>query len=247
MTISTIRPGILVHLSVTMRGGVQYDVKKIDAEGDAKVKKGEAEKAKWETERTIFNPKEHAEGVVTRSKARGLITAVCVSSGFGLMCPEADAEELQKAIDEARAVADDFNKSSKLTKIKVYALMGRIAQDDLEAVRAINSEVSELLENMNDGIKDGDFDAVREAANKAKGLAEMLAIEAQTQANIAIAAARAAATEGKKAQKNGNAVQVDRRAMRKIAEARTMFLDTDEAQEVAAPKLKGRALDMAEA
>jgi hypothetical protein len=242
---STLRPGILVHLSVTTRGNVKYRVTNVKT---AKILKDGAQKVEWGTERTIADPKEHEASIATRSKVRSLITGVCVNSGgFGLLCPQTDVEELEQAIKDARALADDFNKTAKLTRISVYVLMGRIAQDDMEAVRAINGEVSELLKAMEEGIEDGDVEVVRESANKAKALAEMLNIEAQTQLNMAIEAGRVAAREAKKAEKNKETIKVDRRAIRKIAEARTLFLDTDEAQEVAAPTLKGRALDMAEA
>ncbi len=239
--ISTIRPGILVNLKTSLVGNVKYITR--DLEEQVSAKKNAPAKAKWETERTIFDPEEHERGCKARTQARIAITRVCASSAFGLLCPEAAAEELDKAIEDARKIADEFNASAGISKLRLYVLCGRIAQNDVEAVRAINSEVSELLSDMESGISNSDVKVIRDAAAKAKAISEMLSIEARTQAEIAIEAARKAARAIAKVEE-GEKVSVDRRAMRTIAEARTMFLDLDETNEIEAPKAQGRSLDL---
>lgn len=235
---STLRPGLLVSLKTSVRGNVSYQRRDIIRE---RVKEGKAE-AKWETERVITDVQEHEAASLARSKAIIAIRKVCAQSAFGLLCPEQDAEELEKAIAEARSIVDEFNATATLSRVRIYIMTGRVAADDVEAVRAINSEVSDLLKQMQDGVKNLDVKAVRDAANKARAIGSMLSEDASLRIQGAIEAARKAARQMVKSGDQA-AQEIDKRTIRKIAEARTAFLDLDDAKEIAAPKEKARALD----
>ena len=238
--IATLRPGLLVSLKTSIAGNVKYKQNVLEAEH---VTDEGAKKALWETERTIVDPEEHEAAKKARTKARTLIVGVCAASAFGYLCPEADADKLAQAVDAARKVADDFNATAKLTRVVVNIIAGRIAADDVEAVRAINGEVRELLEDMQEGLKNCDVKVIREAANKAKELGAMLSREAGERVKVAIDTAREAAKKIVKAAETG-AAEVDQAAIRKIAESRTAFLDLGEAAEVAAPTSEARAIDL---
>ena len=235
--ISTLRPGLLVSLKTSVSGNATYRRRDLEIST-----KDGAAFARWETERTIADPAEHEAARKAQGRASTVIRAICTKSTFGLLCLESAEEDLNRAITQARQITSEFNKSAKCTRVGLYIMAGRIAPNDVEAVRAINSEVSELLQDMQDGVANVDVKAIREAANKAKGIAEMLSIEARTQAEIAIEAARKAARAIVKAE--GGQIVVDKRAISTIAEARTMFLDFDDAAEVAAPAAEARALDL---
>lgn len=237
---STLRPGLLVSLKTHINGNVTYTKRTIEA---AHVTKGGLEKAKWETERTVSDPKELEAAKTARSKAAQLIRSVCAHSAFGLLCPDTAEDDLEQAIADARAVADEFNARAKLSRVSVYVITGRIAPDDVEAVRAINSEVRDLLDDMKQGVKNLDIKSIREAANKARNLGSMLSPDAEARIKIAIEAARKAARQIAKAGETA-AVEVDRFAMRKITEQRTAFLDLDSSGEIATPKAEGRSLDL---
>lgn len=236
---STLRPGLLVSLKTTVRGNVSY--RKRDIEREHSNDDG-ATVAKWETERTISDPVEHEAAAKVRSKAWSLISGVCAQSAFGLLCPENSVDKLEEAIAEARKLADAFNAKATLSRIDVHVITGRIAPDDVEAVRAINSEVRDLLANMQSGIDRIDVKAVRDAANRARKLGSMLSPEAEGRIKVAIDAARGAARKIVKAGDQA-AQEIDKVAIRKINDMRTAFLDLDDGQEVAAPKAEGRALD----
>lgn len=237
---STLRPGLLVSLKTSVSGNVKYDKREI--ERSHTIKSGE-QKARWETTRTIFDPKEHDEAHQARSQARWMVNRICANSAFGLLCPEDRADELEKAVSEARAIADKFNATAKLSRLNVYVITGRIAQDDVEAVRAISSEVRDLLDEMKAGIKDLDVKAVRAAANKAKSIGAMLSPDAAARIQMAVDAARGAAKQMTKAGEQA-AMEIDTRAIKSITEARTAFLDLDDAKEIAKPKAKARAVDL---
>lgn len=239
MNSTTLRPGLLVSLKTHLTGNVQYQKTVLEA---AKKDEQGREIATWETQRVVADPDELERGKVARGKAGTLVRSVCAHSAFGLLCPESDAEELEKVIAEARKVADEFNATAQLSRLTVYVLTGRIAPDDVEAVKAINSEIRELMQDMAEGIQSTDVKVIREAANKAKQLGAMLTPNAEARVQIAIETARKAA---KQIVKSGEAaaIEVDRMAIRKITDMRTSFLDLGEDVEIAKPAEQGRAVD----
>lgn len=140
-------------------------------------------------------------------------------------------------------MADEFNTSAKLTRICTFALVGRIVPDDLEAVRALNSEAADLLATMAAGIGKLDATAIRDAADRARALGRMLSPESQANIESAVEIARSAARKIVKAGEQA-AQEIDQQIIRRLAEARTAFLDLDEpAADVATPPTEGRALD----
>lgn len=242
MQVSTLRPGLLVSLKTTIAGNVRYEKATLEPEH---LTDSGMERARWETTRTVTDPAEHEAAKVARGKARSLISGVCASSAFGLLCPESNAEKLEAAIREARAVADTFNSRASLSRVTVYVITGRIAPDDVEAMRAINSEVRELLADMESGIKNLDASAVREAASKARNLSTMLVPASAERMQAAIDAARSAARKITKAGEQAIA-EIDATVLTTIAGARTAFLDLDGTDSaIAAPEAETRVLDLA--
>jgi inorganic triphosphatase YgiF len=238
--VETLRPGFLISLKTSVRGNVKYDKRDL---GTATTEDGVAI-AEWETKRMIADPAEFKAAGEARAKARSLVNAVCVNSAFGLLCPEAAQAELDAAIKAAHGVVDTFNATASITRVSVYAMVGKIAADDVEAVKAINSEVADLLGQMQDGLKNLDVKSIRDAANKAKSIGQMLTPDAAVRIQMAIDAARSSARKIVQAGETA-AAEIDLRAIRKVTEARTAFLDMDEAKDVAAPKHQAPALDLA--
>lgn len=237
---STLRPGLLVSLKTSLTGGVRYD--KAVLENEHRAEDG-TEKAKWETTRIIQDREEHDAGRKAQMDARVAIVRVCTNTAFGLLCPEANAKELDNAIAEARRIAEAYNAQAKISRLAVYVIAGRVAADDVEAVKAINNEVRSLLEDMKAGIKNVNAKAIRQAADEAKRLGEMLTPDAAGRVTVAIETARAAARKIVKAGEQA-AQEVDTSAIKRLEECRTSFLDIDEGTEVANPEADSRALDL---
>jgi len=243
MTISTMRPGLLVGLKTSIRGNVTYQTRDIEAEHNVGA---DETRARWETERTVKNKAELARAVKARGEARHAIASVCSRTSFGLLCPNAWEDDLRTGIAKARAIADEFNKGSRVTELSIYVIVGRVAQDDVEAVRAINSEVRDLMREMAAGIKELDVKKVRDAANRARSVGAMLTPEAADRVKVAIDAARMSARKIIKAgEEAGQAI--DKEAIKKINQARTAFLDLDDTAVLPgkAPRASGRAVDLA--
>lgn len=238
---TTLRPGLLVSIKTSIDGNVSYIKTELEAE---QITAGTL-RAKWETEKTVTDVAEHEAASKVRSKARSLIASVCASSAFGMLCPDNAEADLMKALAEARQRCEDFNATSKLSKVYFYAITGRVAPDDVEAVRAINSEVRGLLAQMEEGIQKLDVAAVRKAADTAKQLGTMLTPAAQARIQIALDAARATAKKMVAAGEQA-ATEIDARTLSTLREARTAFLDVDQDQgEIAAPTAEARAIDLA--
>lgn len=240
MQASTIRPGFMVALSTSITGNVSYRKETIDA--DHTTADGER-KARWETERTIADPAEFEAATKIRGKVRTIIGSVCVNSAFCLLCPLTKEAELDAAMAEARRLADDFNATATTTRVRVYVMTGRIAADDVEATKAINSEIRDLLDRMERGARNLDVKMIRDAANQARAVGTMVSPEASERLQKAIDVARSAARRMVKAGEQA-AVEIDAATLRNITEARTAFLDLDDAKETAAPTVTGRALDL---
>lgn len=238
---STLRPGLLVSLKTSVTGNVAYDKQELVPRH---LDEAGRQKKKWQTERIITDPAEMEKAWAVQQRARSLVTAVCASSAFGLLCPEADAEKLNGAIREARNLAEDFNSDASLTQLRIYVMIGRIASDDVEAVQAISSEVRGLLDDMTTGIENLDVQVIRKAATRAKSVGAMLSSEASEQVLGAVEAAR---TIAKKIRKAGETVtaEIDQDLLRQITEARTAFLDMEDSEEITAPEAEqGRTVEL---
>jgi hypothetical protein len=240
---TTLRPGLLVALKTKVRGNLfreTYD------------KTAQSENGKqwthWKTRETIADVAEYEAAIQIRSKIRSLIRGVCAVTAFGFLCPVKSGSDLETAIVGARQLATQFNANAKFsTRIEVNVLIGEISADDVEAVKAINSEVRDLLAQMTNGIRNVNAEAVRDAANKARALGQMLEPQAQGRIQEAIEVARDAARQITKAGDQA-AAEINEAAISRIDTMRTAFLDIpsdgEPAAEIAAPAIGARALDL---
>jgi hypothetical protein len=222
-----LRPGILVSLKTTLRGGVSYSRVDLDAEKP----EGRAVE-RWETTKIVDDPAEHKRATKARSAAGAKVRSVCAPTAFGLLCPEGDEAKLNAAIEEARAIVSAHNADARSTHVDVFVLKGRIASTDDEAARAIASDVRDLLDTMQAGIKAGDVAKIREAANKATQLGRILDPAQEEKMSQAIQTARSAARAiVKRVQKDGEdaALVIQELSTAAIERARFAFLDLDEA------------------
>lgn len=237
----TLRPGLLVSMQTSIKGNTHYQTQEIEYQhetGDGGLR------ARWETTKTIADRQEHEEAIKQRTKIRGLILSVCTQSAFGLLCPNSREAELREAISVARKLTEDFNSTAQVSRMSVNVIFGRIAQDDVEAVRAISGEIRSLIEDMQAGVKTLDVKVIRAAANKATEVGKMLTPEANQRLAVAIDAAR---TTARKIAKAGEvaAQEIDKAAIRKMDMARTAFLDINiESSDMLEPVQEGRNIDL---
>jgi hypothetical protein len=243
MEVSTLRPGVLVGLKTSVTGNVSYDKEVIEPEH--RIRSG-AVRAVVQITSTVTDPDEHVKANQIRLKARMIIVNTCARSTFGLLCPESNLDKLSLAMKEARRVVDGFNQTARLSRVSIYIITGRVAKNDVEAVRAIKSEVRDLLSSMSEGIKNLDVKTVRDAANRARNLGAMLSPGAAGKVKEAIETARSAARKIAKAGEEA-AQEVDREAINSLNQARTAFLDLvedGETTDIEAPAIDAVVVDI---
>jgi len=240
---ATIRPGLLVSVKSTVVGGVAY--KRIDLDHDGLPAPEGTDVTRWETTRTIEDPAEHEAAIKARGAALTAIRKVCSATTFGLLCPTENEGALDAAIVTARAIVEAHNAQATHTRVSVYALKGRIASDDAEAARAITQEIAGLVAQMDRGIASFDPKAIRDAANEAREMSNMLGEAAKAKIDGAIEQAREAARMiVKRIEKEGEdrAVVLADIQRGQIESARIAFLDLDGTteQSEALPSIEGQ-------
>lgn len=235
-----IRPGLLVSLSVRLNGGVTYEKTELEATHQVGPDSA-ATKARWETTRTITDAEEYERAGKLRSKARAMIARTCCDSALGLLCPVGREADLMQAIEDARREAAGFNTTAMYSRVEVYVLLGRVSDNDVEAVRAISAEVRDLLEAMDAGVKAADPERIREAANRARELSGMLSDDVQAKVGKAIDEVRTIARDLVRATKAGEtaASVIDTVKLARLDAARFAVLDiaggVQDVRDVAAP------------
>jgi hypothetical protein len=230
----------MVGLSTKLRGNVSYVTRML--EDEHVTDDGEAV-ALWETKRLKKDADEDERAKKARSRARQAVVRVCAPSEFGLLCPEDRLADLEAGIATGQRITDAFNATAKFTRLGFYVMLGKVASDDAKAVKAINSEVRELLDAMNAGIQSVDVKTIRDAADKAKELSAMLSPSASEAVINAVEIARAEAKKIVKAGEQAAGV-IDQAALARLSETKLAFLDLEEAVEVKAPEATGLALDL---
>lgn len=219
--VKSLRPGVIVVLKTSLKGNTTYQKEDL-----AHTAEDNEEQKEWKTIRHTANVDEHDRASKTRTKASNLIRNACVKSEFGLICLEENEEKLRQGIAEARKLVDEFNDTSELTLLVLNVICGRVAQDDVEATKAISGEIKGLLTIMDSSLKKLDIDEVRAAAAKAKQVSQMLSPDAQRQVDEAVVAVRAMCTRIVKA---GEEIKpdIDDMVIEKLSSARTSMLNLE--------------------
>lgn len=222
----SLKPGTIVLLSSRVTGGVSH--KRADLPVDASLAPTEKAKVlRRETTTIISDPEERERATKLRSKLCGMIKKECISTQFGLLCPEANEEGLNKVIAEVNTLAREYNETSNVTKVYIYTLTGKIASNDEENARAISAEIQSLVARMDASIDRLDPEAIKKAASEAKRIASMLSPEASETVGLAVAAARKAARDITRLKGKGVVASVILKDIQRgaIEQARIAFLD----------------------
>lgn len=225
--IVALRRGVLVSLRTAVSGGIVYDRRDLntpDIDGEVSIRKIE----KWETTKITEDPQEFEKATATRNAASAMIRRHCLDTAFGLLCPMDDLEKLNAAIDEAKALVKTFNLASKRSQVNVWVMVGLIMDSDERALRAIASEVRNLVGTMRDGVSNADVERIREAAKEAKRLQTMLTGDVADKASAAIQSAlKAARTLTKRVVKEGEKLSevIQEIDLKALDEAQFAFLE----------------------
>ncbi len=240
--VMTLKPGLLVSLKTTKRGGTEYA-----REDLASKKEGAAKIDEWKTTKKVTDPKEDDRAAKLRSKLGGLVRKVCVPSAFGLICPVSKETELREAIAEAKVGAAKFNTEARTVQIGVFCLVGRIAETDQEATRAIRDELRDMIAEMQGFIEAGAVEKARDSASKLLKMGMVLDEKTQGKVKRAVEEVRQIAKDAIKKVTEGGVTTAEAVAgikFKAVEEARFAFLDEGgEVVQSQAPATDARGLD----
>jgi hypothetical protein len=225
----TLKPGVLVACKTYVRGGRTYSRRDLPA--------GAPGVERWETTKVVEDPEELDRAQKARGRGQSLIRGACVPTSFGLWCSNENEADLKSRIDEAREIARTHNAGANCTRIGVFAIVARIADNDSDAARAIAGDVADLIASMEAGIKELDTDAIRRAATQARSMLDALPPDRALIASAAIEQARAAAKSiAKRIEKKGERAAEVLASLETdaLTRARTVFLDLEDTAEPAA-------------
>lgn len=240
---STVRPGLLIVMKTSITGNMKYT----SATLDNKIREDGSKYTKWEGTCTVADPAEQERATKVRSNASGYIISSCLYTAFGLLCPDDKIDGFREALAKARAEVDEFNSSATYSYVRLNVMVGRIAANDREALESITSEVRNLINTMEKGVKDADVKKIRDAAYAARQLSGMLTDSAREEVKQAIDAARAAASKYAKVGEAA-AKEIDLETVKLLRQRRTAFLDLSGITEAKAPtRVSKRAVELPKA
>lgn len=221
-----LRPGFLVCFSTRVENGVEHLKSQVREEvlPDGAVRK------EWQAATIIHDPEEFKAVSVLRSRVRNIMKGVTTNTGFALMCPREDEQRLSAAITEMDALALGWNETSKVYKLRVSTVLAEIAENKADAIKAIKSEVVDLLARMEAATRAGSVRDIRAAANEAAQKVALLDLESEDgddEIAQALAVARGVARKiVKRVEKGGEdlAAVLEQQNLEPIAAARLRFI-----------------------
>lgn len=192
--------GILVSLKTSVSGGVTYTRRDLE-----EVVQGRNVVSRWETTKLVRDQDELRRATEARNRASYTVRRVCTHTSFGLVCPASRAADLDAAIVEARRIAEEHNASARFSRVEIHVLCGRVDGSSPEAIRAIASELGEILSGLTSATERLDVPAMREAASRALQIVGLLPDDLAAEIRRMVDAARTAA----RAVKRGDAADTE--------------------------------------
>lgn len=174
-----VRPGLLVSMRTSIKGGVSYRREDLVDEIE-----GEGTRTEWKTEKKVENADEYTRARRLRARVVTLIGGACVKTAFTYICPLENEALLDERIAEAQAACDAFNEEAVHSQVTFDLMRGRYMEDTKETVQAVRREIHELLEELNSALKAGEVQSIRDVAARATQMGRLL--EEGTEARSAL-------------------------------------------------------------
>jgi len=129
-----INKSILVSEKLSVERGVTYHRTDLH---NGRVRADGSRITKWETERHIRDEAETKLADTTYSKARWKIRNQCLYTEVGYICAVSQQDDLQVAIEEARAMCEEFNHKAKFCHIKFRVMLTMVEPDNEGGIEAL--------------------------------------------------------------------------------------------------------------
>ena len=250
-----LKPGRMVSLRSTVRGGVEYDREDLPTACDcaladgprAEVRgpdhatscpmgEGEAVKA-WKTVRRIKDPVEWKRAKAVRGRAVAKVWHACVFTEFGLVLPDDRRAKFEEILTEQRQLVHEHNKTTQHTHVTLRVLRSRLERDE-ETETSLAAEVDEVVEDMEACAAASDVDGARKTALKAQKLTAIFSSDVAARVMEKVKAARDAATAAAKAARDAAKPKVDDEEEEAAKEAKAVKKAAKEAKAAEAKAAK---------
>ena len=120
-----------------------------------------SEDKEWHTLRHYANKKEALEADKVYANARYKIRSKCLSTEVGYICPISKEQELLDAIEEARQMVDEFNKSARFCSVSMRVLLTRVESDNPDGVELLRDTLNQNVQTMKEALADFDVKKAR--------------------------------------------------------------------------------------
>lgn len=209
---AVVKPGLLVVIKSSVRGGAEYDRREMSTDD---VDPAGAEQVRaWATVQRVFDPDELAGAKAVRGRAVGWLWARVAQTPYGLVVTDDRVHAFDAALAKARAAVDAFNGGARHVRVTLRVLKTRLLLE--EAAAAFEEAAEEAVEELDarDFKTAEDVEEIRKVADRAADFAAVLRGDLAERVLAKIREARAAATAAAK-EVRGDAPAADRPAKSK--------------------------------
>lgn len=164
--------GYLVATEFEANGGVTYDRTVVSEE-----EVGRGMKAEFITHKRVDDVELVRDSRSVVSRAYYIVHSICAHTPIGYFADPGALEALEKAFDEVRALARDFNDlarsvgSARRVKAEIYPL--DVSVDNEHVAKRLAGLVHERLRGLHDSLRAGDLREYKQAAKRARNLEKL--------------------------------------------------------------------------
>jgi hypothetical protein len=166
----TLKPSLLVAVSISRSGGVSYAREKLE-----QTLVGNHEVSVWKTTRDVPDVADVKKADAIASECRRKIAALCYRTAFGWIAPKEKEAELNQAWAEVRARVQQANAEELRTcRLTATCVKGEVVTDDHEAAEAILKDIGAFFAEVMEAINACDVKKIRQAVASMKGVDGLL-------------------------------------------------------------------------
>lgn len=168
-TAPKLKSGWLIAGDIHYKGCTSYT-----HDDEDETRNGEESTRTWNGTAFCLSVIEHKQAVATRSKALAMLRRVCTFTRLGYFCLEDDKEKLEAVLAEVEEYLDDYNKDAQFTKVWSDLTPIHVGSSNVAAAKAVWHEVSDVLEELQIAVEQGDVRGIRRQCGRVKQLWDVL-------------------------------------------------------------------------
>jgi hypothetical protein len=242
----TLKPSLLVAVSISRGGGVKYLREELQPPEQVPDKH---EIKVWKTTKDVLDAEEFKKADRVAGECRRRIAEICTRRAFGWMTPKSREKELEAAWEEVKERLAETNAELKTCTLVGTCVKGEIVTDDQAAADAILQDIGAFFKDLLTAIEACDAKRIRATVATMKGLDQLLEPTQSEALQTAIKTAKSLATTiTKEVDQKGKEISVVVKTLdlSPIDAAMVYFLETNAPVETGAGQVVPGAEQLAE-